>query len=203
MRLHTQHSPPCPGKLIHFYYLCQAILRYANDEFFPGYIFLLTVWRKAECHSIDSSCFWPWLELFLLHICAVSKSVEDISKNSCSWFHLQTVKSKTLLGYYRRWRENWNNCRCQTQHFPTKLRHISTCCHVMKENTILMAWGWKKWPEWSPITYVSLHSQPHLMGYASNWTIVPLNAKSETRSRTRSLSNWQAKLKDGISAAWD
>ncbi len=51
---------------------------YANDEFFLGYIFLLTVWRKAECHNIDFFfffffCFWPWLELFSLHICTVSE----------------------------------------------------------------------------------------------------------------------------------
>lgn len=44
--------------------------------------------------------------------------------------------------------------------------------------------GWSR----TPITYVSLDSGPHLMGYASNWTIVPLNAKSETRSWTPGLS---------------
>lgn len=72
----------------------------------------------------------------------------------------------------------------------------STCCFVLQRRVAglrkkILNGGEPERNGWSRhlLLRFFLHSWSPLMGYDSNWTIVPLLAKSETRSRTPGLSD--------------
>lgn len=122
---HTQQRrkpPPCSGKLMHFYYLCQEVFKvpyYANDESTPGYIYLLTG--------------WIWILLLVL------VGTANVLKRSRGWnlYNLQIGsgpgQANTFVWLY-------------TNIFVTSAPAVKKAlkCHIVMDTCLVMTWvAWR------------------------------------------------------------
>lgn len=180
---------------------CFKVAHYANDESFPGCVFLLTSRRKAECRNVDFLIylffsFRPWLQVFSL-------STAEELWNILAWteYYLRQQAGKM---------DEDITCKrsemCADRPISIKNLHLLLwrCVAGWKSTSLMAARLWETAAALSCyLRFFFLHSRSRLMGCACYWTILPLDAKLETRSWTPGLSDWRAELKDGISAAWN